>query len=120
MAGNENFGKVRVSTLEVTSRLVIGQNAEIVGLDGQVAEIQQAEVAPQPLYVSVDPIADSEATTIKQLVEDHNALLAALRDAGVILLEAPDREPVVTEVPDETPADSAAAGDENPSDTPQE
>lgn len=45
--------------------------------------------APGPdldgLFSPVPPaVPDSEATTVRQLVSDHNTLLAALRKAGVL------------------------------------
>lgn len=42
---------------------------------------------PAPLSTVVPALADSEATSIKALVADHNALLAALRAAGVLAKE---------------------------------
>lgn len=66
--------------------LVVGGKVTI--LEG--AEIEDRRGAPSaPEGAHAAPVADSAATTIAALRADHNALLAALREAG--LIEAPDQ-----------------------------
>ena len=57
----------------------------------------------------VEPVADSKATTVNALRADYNALLAALRAAGVLREEIP--------TPD---AEAAVSGADEPTEAPAE
>ena len=81
------------------NELVIG--GKLTFLEGAVVEGLES-VMPK-----AENIEDSTATTVAQLKENFNALLAALKDAG--LMEADETEPE----PDPGPEENGGDGDDD-------
>ena len=92
-----------------------GGNELVIG--GKLTFLEGAEVENFPCATSgsaasgiVPYVADSEATTVANLKNDYNALLTALRDAGVLSATAPAiTEPETTDP--ETSAEGTEGGD---------
>lgn len=71
--------------LVIGGKLTFLPGATVEGMEGLMESLPTAELMEQ----KVPFVADSEATTVAVLREDFNALLKALREAG-ILAEKPE------------------------------
>jgi len=77
--------------LVIGGKLTFLPGAEIEGMDGALAVPSTATEFNAVAEFGASVIAympDSEATTVAQLRDDHNRLLNALRDAGIMAAEA--------------------------------
>jgi hypothetical protein len=84
-AGVERLGRVLANELEVKTSLVVRDGATIEGLPTGTEYVLPAATETVLGGVRQLPvIADSTASTIAGTVTDFNALLAALRAAGII------------------------------------
>ena len=87
--------------LVIGGKLTFLEGAEVENLPGSTSGNSASGTAPY--------VADSEATTVANLKADFNALLAALRTAGVLSATAPTvTEPETTEP--ETPVEGTEGG----------
>ena len=87
--------------------LVIG--GRLTFLDGAVVVNFPGSTSGNAASGTLPYVADSESTTVANLKNDFNALLAALRTAGVLATTAPtENEPETTEP--ETPAEGTEGG----------
>ena len=87
--------------------LVIG--GKLTFLDGAEVENFPGSTSGSSVSGTAPYVADSEATTVVNLKADFNALLAALRTAGVLSATAPAAtEPETTDP--ETPAEGTEGG----------
>ena len=94
------------------NELVIG--GKLTFLDGAEVENFPGSTSGSAASGTVPYVADSEATTVANLKNDFNALLAALRTAGVLSSEAPaaaDPDPVDPEPTDPDATDEPTGGD---------
>ena len=90
--------------LVIGGKLTFLEGAEVENLPGSTSGNTASGTAPY--------VADSEATTVANLKADFNALLAALRTAGVLSATAPAAtEPETTE-PEATNPETPAEGSE--------
>ena len=92
--------------LVIGGKLTFLEGAEVENFPGSTSGTSVSGTAPY--------VADSEATTVVNLKADFNALLAALRTAGVLSATAPattEPEPTDPETTDaETPAEGTEGG----------
>ena len=89
------------------NELVIG--GKLTFLEGAEVENFPGSTSGSAASGSAPYVADSEATTVANLKNDFNALLAALRTAGVLAATAPAAtEPETTDP--ETPAEGTEGG----------
>ena len=87
--------------LVIGGKLTFLDGAEVENFPGSTSGTAASGTAPY--------VADSEATTVANLKNDFNALLAALRTAGVLSTTAPAAtEPETTDP--ETPAEGTEGG----------
>lgn len=87
--------------LVIGGKLTFLDGAEVENFPGSTSGTAASGTAPY--------VADSEATTVANLKNDFNALLAALRTAGVLSVTAPAAtEPETTDP--ETPAEGTEGG----------
>ena len=87
--------------LVIGGKLTFLDGAEFDNVPGSTNETAASGTAPY--------VADSEATTVANLKNDFNALLVALRTAGVLSATAPAAtEPETTDP--ETPAEGTEGG----------
>ena len=87
--------------LVIGGKLTFLDGAEVENFPGSTSGTAASGTAPY--------VADSEATTVANLKNDFNALLAALRNAGVLSATAPAAtEPETTDP--ETPAEGTEGG----------
>ena len=87
--------------LVIGGKLTFLEGAEVENFPGSTSGTSVSGTAPY--------VADSEATTVVNLKADFNALLAALRTAGVLSATAPAAtEPETTDP--ETPAEGTEGG----------
>ena len=87
--------------------LVIG--GKLTFLDGAEVENYPGSTSGTAASGTAPYVADSEATTVANLKNDFNALLVALRTAGVLSATAPAAtEPETTDP--ETPAEGTEGG----------
>ena len=87
--------------LVIGGKLTFLDGAEVENFPGSTSGTAASGTAPY--------VADSEATTVANLKNDFNALLAALRTAGVLAATAPAAtEPETTDP--ETPAEGTEGG----------
>ena len=87
--------------LVIGGKLTFLDGAEVENFPGSTSGTAASGTAPY--------VADSEATTVANLKADFNALLAALRTAGVLSTTAPAAtEPETTDP--ETPAEGTEGG----------
>ena len=87
--------------LVIGGKLTFLEGAEVENLPGSTSGNSASGTAPY--------VADSEATTVANLKADFNALLAALRTAGVLSATAPTvTEPETTKP--ETPVEGTEGG----------
>ena len=87
--------------LVIGGKLTFLDGAEVENFPGSTSGTAASGTAPY--------VADSEATTVAALKADFNALLAALRTAGVLSANAPAAtEPETTDP--ETPAEGTEGG----------
>ena len=87
--------------LVIGGKLTFLEGAEVENFPGSTSGSSVSGTAPY--------VADSEATTVVNLKADFNALLAALRTAGVLSATAPAAtEPETTDP--ETPAEGTEGG----------
>ncbi len=88
-------------------QLVIG--GKLTFLDGAEVENFPGSASGNTASGTAPYVADSEATTVANLKNDFNALLATLRTAGVLSATAPAAtEPETTDP--ETPAEGTEGG----------
>jgi len=88
-------------------QLVIG--GKLTFLDGAEVENFPGSASGNTASGTAPYVADSEATTVANLKNDFNALLVALRTAGVLSATAPAAtEPETTDP--ETPAEGTEGG----------
>ena len=88
-------------------QLVIG--GKLTFLDGAEVENFPGSASGNAASSTAPYVADSEATTVANLKNDFNALLVALRTAGVLSATAPAAtEPETTDP--ETPAEGTEGG----------
>ena len=88
-------------------QLVIG--GKLTFLDGAEVENFPGSTSGSAASGTAPYVADSEATTVANLKNDFNALLVALRTAGVLSATAPAAtEPETTDP--ETPAEGTEGG----------
>ena len=88
-------------------QLVIG--GKLTFLDGAEVENFPGSASGNAASGNAPYVADSEATTVANLKNDFNALLVALRTAGVLSATAPAAtEPETTDP--ETPAEGTEGG----------
>ena len=89
------------------NELVIG--GKLTCLDGAEVENFPGSTSGSAASGTAPYVADSEATTVANLKADFNALLAALRTAGVLSATAPAAtEPETTDP--ETPSEGTEGG----------
>ena len=88
--------------LVVGGRLTFLPGATVEGAEG-LFDLPSGDGACLPF------LADSTATTVAQLREDYNCLLAALRTAGVLAATVPS-EPEPENTNPETPAEGTEGG----------
>ena len=87
--------------LVIGGKLTFLDGAEVENFPGSTSGTAASGTAPY--------VADSEATTVANLKNDFNALLATLRTAGVLSATAPTAtEPETTDP--ETPAEGTEGG----------
>ena len=87
--------------LVIGGKLTFLDGAEVENFPGSTSGTAASGTAPY--------VADSEATTVANLKNDFNALLVALRTAGVLSATAPaTTEPETTDP--ETPAEGTEGG----------
>ncbi len=87
--------------LVIGGKLTFLDGAEVENFPGSTGGTAASGIAPY--------VADSEATTVVNLKADFNALLAALRTAGVLSATAPTvTEPETTDP--ETPGEGTEGG----------
>ena len=87
--------------LVIGGKLTFLEGAEVENFPGSTSGSNASDTAPY--------VADSEASTVANLKADFNALLAALRSAGVLSATAPAAtEPETTDP--ETPAEGTEGG----------
>ena len=84
--------------LVIGGRLTFLEGATVEGGDGLFDSTEETGLSPAAYQ------ADSTASTVAALKEDFNALLAALRTAGLMEAEAP------AEPPAETPSQGEGGG----------
>ena len=90
-----------------SEQLVIG--GKLTFLDGAEVENFPGSASGNAASGTAPYVADSEATTVVNLKNDFNALLTALRTAGVLSATAPAAtEPETTDP--ETPAEGTEGG----------
>ena len=87
--------------LVIGGKLTFLEGAEVENFPGSTSGTSVSGTAPY--------VADSEATTVVNLKADFNALLAALRTAGVLSATAPAATESETTDP-ETPAEGTEGG----------
>ena len=88
-------------------QLVIG--GKLTFLDGAAVENFPGSTSGTAASGTAPYVADSEATTVANLKNDFNALLATLRTAGVLSATAPTATEPETTNP-ETPAEGTEGG----------
>ena len=81
--------------LVIGGKLTFLEGATVEGGDGLFDSTDEAGLSPAAYQ------ADSTASTVAALKEDFNALLAALRTAGLMEAEAPSEPPAETPSQDE-------------------
>ena len=97
----KNFFAHGGNELIIGGKLTFLDGAEVENFPGSTNGAAASGTAPD--------VADSEATTVANLKADFNALLAALRTAGVLSTTAPAAtEPETTDP--ETPAEGTEGG----------
>ena len=97
----KNFFAHGGNELVIGGKLTFLDGAEVENFPGSTSGSAASGTAPY--------VADSEATTVANLKADFNALLAALRTAGVLSTTAPAAtEPETTDP--ETPAEGTEGG----------
>ena len=97
----KNFFAHGGNELIIGGKLTFLDGAEVENFPGSTNGAAASGTAPY--------VADSEATTVANLKADFNALLAALRTAGVLSTTAPAAtEPETTDP--ETPAEGTEGG----------
>ena len=84
MSNNRNYFAHGGNELVIGGKLTFLPGAEVEGAEGLLD--LPAGCAPAALPA----VSDSTATTVAQLREDYNALLAVLRTAGYLAQEAGD------------------------------
>ena len=94
-----------------------GGNELVIG--GKLTFLDDAEVENFPggvgTVAGITPagyVADSEATTVVQLKNDFNALLAALRTAGLMEATAPEDTTPENSEPENTASENTTEGSE--------
>ena len=80
--------------LQILGKLTIEPGAEVSGLDGASAPVSAPVSTPvsAPVgagFTPVETVPDSTATTVAQLRDDFNDLLARLRTAGILAGDQP-------------------------------
>ncbi len=101
----KNFFAQGGNELVIGGKITFLEGAEVENFPGSASENAAAATLPY--------VADSEATTVAGLKTDFNALLAALRTAGVLSATAPAAtEPEPTDPTDPTDPETPAEGTE--------
>lgn len=97
MRTTKNYFAHGGNELVIGGKLTFLPGAEVEGIEGLYDNLPTAELIEQ----NGPFVPDSEATTVAALRESFNALLAALRDAGILASSVQKESAAVSEAVDD-------------------